>query len=71
VQTEQQARDKAAHAQLRFEAREARKLQEQRDRELAAQQRKADLDRGAPSKIQAALERARQKRAQQGKPPTI
>lgn len=63
IQAEQVARDNAAHARMRFEAREARKLQEQRDRELAAQQRKADLDRGATARIQEALERARQKRA--------
>ena len=63
VHTEQQARDNAAHARMRFEAREARNLQEQRDRELAAQQRKAALGEAASPKIQEALERARRKRA--------
>ncbi len=63
--SQQRARDSAAHARMRFEARQARKEQEQRDRELAAQRRKASLGGHASPKIQEALERARQKRAKQ------
>jgi electron transport complex protein RnfC len=66
---EKQARNNAAHAKMRFEARQARLLQEQRDREIAARQRKASLDQGASSKIQEVLERARQKHTQKGQSP--
>ena len=65
----QQANERAAHAHQRFEARQARKLREQQDRETAAQQRKASLSQGASPKIQEALERARQKRASRNPPP--
>jgi electron transport complex protein RnfC len=67
---EQQARSSAAHAKMRFEARQARLLREQQEREIAARQRKASLDQGTSSKIQEALERARQKRALKTKRPT-
>ena len=65
----QQTNERAAHARQRFEARQARKLREQQDRETAAQQRKASLSQGASPKIQEALERARQKRAGRHLPP--
>jgi hypothetical protein len=55
---------------MRFEARQARLLREQQEREIAARQRKASLDQGTSSKIQEALERARQKRALKTKRPT-
>ncbi len=66
---QQQERNKADQARWRFEARRARLAEEQRERERAAQQRKAGLVKGATPHIQEALARARLKRASQQSAP--
>jgi electron transport complex protein RnfC len=60
----QRERDKADHARLRFEAREARKEREKRERAEAARRKKENLEKAAAPEIRQAIERARQKRAE-------
>ena len=63
-------RDQAERARRRFEARQARLHFEQQEREAAARQRKAGLGQGV-AKIQATLEKARQKRLANKMPPGV
>jgi electron transport complex protein RnfC len=56
------ARAKAEQARRRFEARQTRLDEAQRERERAAAQRKAGLRQNAPAKLLEALARAQQKR---------
>lgn len=64
VWARQRERDSADHARVRFEARQARKVEEARERAEAAKRKKASLEQGAKPEIKQAIERAKQKRAE-------
>lgn len=63
LHAERLARARAEQARQRHEARLARKAREQAEREQATQRRRSQLAQGGSPNIQAALARARQKRA--------
>ncbi|MGZ8217010.1 electron transport complex subunit RsxC [Methylomagnum sp.] len=64
VHARQRERDSADQARVRFEARQARKVEETRERAEAAKRKKANLEKAAKPEIKLAIERAKQKRAE-------
>jgi len=61
-------REKADHARLRFESRQARKEQEKRERAEAAKRKKENLGTGKSPEIIEAIERAKLRRAEKSAP---
>ncbi|WP_347259159.1 electron transport complex subunit RsxC, partial [Methylocaldum sp.] len=61
-------REKADHARLRFESRQARKEQEKRERAEAAKRKKENLGTGKSPEILEAIERAKLRRAEKSAP---
>ena len=62
IRREQQAREAADHARRRYEARQARLALEQAELARSARQKKAELAQSPSTKIQEALNKARQRR---------
>jgi electron transport complex protein RnfC len=63
-------REKADHARIRFESRQARKEQEKRERAESAKRKKESLGAGKTPEIIEAIERAKQRRAEKAVPPS-